>query len=535
MITDDISVTLRNLRASMDDAADLATLGGPWHSPEEFVATLQWRDDLATAAVGVASARRALSPGAAHTLHRALRLLDKMRWIDDEIASLDQVSFTQLVDADVTAPWRTAIHQVRNAPRSEDAVLARPRQRQASAKAMGSLRSRIGGLAELRNSQSSANREDRVNATNRIATALSAHAEEGAHHLANGLGAITAVGMNDGWLSHAAYKTGSSAISLQRLDEAVGTFSAQAKDTQIARARLFGATSCDDADRHAPITKRDTWTVEEARTVSVQTLTSLDPRLGEHARRIWEARRLELLVGGGRAQRGAHTAVLSPDHPAQAQVPFDGSTRAVACVVHELTHIVHADLASKQPLASCPAPRVVAETMALFAEQRFWQVFATPAESVNAALVATCEALSLHTFVAACHDGVADQVPLTSEWFAETWMRTRQTYDGAVTYNDRHRFWWMLHAGTLDYPSAEHVYPIAWLTASALGARVGLNPLGASFAQDLFGVMEAGAGATLADVAQLAGAEDVLTQGAQAVAEQMSSALSTRVSGAIPA
>jgi oligoendopeptidase F len=135
------------------------------------------------------------------------------------------------------------------------------------------------------------------------------------------------------------------------------------------KAKWFGKEALDYWDRSAPLpsapAKHYSW--DEARTTVLSAYSGFAPRMAEIAGRFFESGWIDAPVRPGKAPGAfAHPTVPSA-HP-YVLLNFQGKTRDVMTLAHELGHGVHQVLAAKQGALMAPTPLTLAETASVFGE-----------------------------------------------------------------------------------------------------------------------------------------------------------------------
>ncbi len=135
------------------------------------------------------------------------------------------------------------------------------------------------------------------------------------------------------------------------------------------KAKWFGKDALDYWDRNAPLprspAKRYGW--DEAREVVLSAYAGFAPRMSEIAGLFFDKGWIDAPVRPGKSPGAfAHPTVPSA-HP-YVLVNFQGKTRDVMTLAHELGHGVHQVLAGKQGALMAPTPLTLAETASVFGE-----------------------------------------------------------------------------------------------------------------------------------------------------------------------
>jgi oligoendopeptidase F len=135
------------------------------------------------------------------------------------------------------------------------------------------------------------------------------------------------------------------------------------------KARWFGKERLPHWDRNAPLPKVETRTIgwPEARETVLTAYAAFSPRMAEIADRFFAQRWIDAPVRPGKAPGAfAHPTVPSA-HP-YVLLNYQGKTRDVMTLAHELGHGVHQVLAAPNGPLMAPTPLTLAETASVFGE-----------------------------------------------------------------------------------------------------------------------------------------------------------------------
>ncbi len=135
------------------------------------------------------------------------------------------------------------------------------------------------------------------------------------------------------------------------------------------KAKWFGKEALDYWDRGAPLPSvpAQSYSWDDARDIVLRAYSGFSPRMAEIAGRFFERSWIDAPVRPGKAPGAfAHPTVPSV-HP-YVLVNFQGKTRDVMTLAHELGHGVHQVLAARQGALMAPTPLTLAETASVFGE-----------------------------------------------------------------------------------------------------------------------------------------------------------------------
>ena len=140
------------------------------------------------------------------------------------------------------------------------------------------------------------------------------------------------------------------------------------------KARWFGKKTLPHWDRNAPLPRVETRTIgwPEARETVLSAYDAFSPKLAAIAERFFTDRWIDAPVRPGKAPGAfAHPTVPSA-HP-YVLLNYQGKTRDVMTLAHELGHGVHQVLAAPNGPLMAPTPLTLAETASVFGEMLTFQ------------------------------------------------------------------------------------------------------------------------------------------------------------------
>jgi oligoendopeptidase F len=140
------------------------------------------------------------------------------------------------------------------------------------------------------------------------------------------------------------------------------------------KARWFGKDRLDHWDRNAPVPAEDTRIVpwQEARETVLKAYAGFAPEMSQIAEKFFERKWIDAPVRPGKAPGAfAHPTVPSV-HP-YVLLNYQGKTRDVMTLAHELGHGVHQVLAAEQGPLLSRTPLTLAETASVFGEMLTFQ------------------------------------------------------------------------------------------------------------------------------------------------------------------
>ncbi|HKA54451.1 MAG TPA: M3 family oligoendopeptidase [Candidatus Binatia bacterium] len=134
------------------------------------------------------------------------------------------------------------------------------------------------------------------------------------------------------------------------------------------KARLLGLGRLKNTDLYAPIeAAAEKIPFPQARELILTAFGRFSEQFAAIAADFFGKRWIDAEVRGGK-RGGAFCAALSPRHHPYVLCSYNGTSRDVSTVAHELGHGIHYSLSRRQNLFNYDAPLVLAETASVFAE-----------------------------------------------------------------------------------------------------------------------------------------------------------------------
>lgn len=220
------------------------------------------------------------------------------------------------------------------------------------------------------------------------------------------------------------------------------------------KAEWLGKKQLNYWDRNAPLPFSDdrTYKYEDAKTLVLESFGEFSPTLAKTGKVFFEKNWIDVPVREGKATGAfAHPTVPSV-HP-YLLLNYQGKSRDVMTLAHELGHGVHQVLAGKQGQLMCDTPLTLAETASVFGEMlTFQRLLATTKDKKSKrALIASKVEDMLNTVVrqtAFCifekqlHDA-RRQGELSTEQIGDIWMNVQRTSLGpALKLDGDYQYFW---------------------------------------------------------------------------------------------
>ena len=222
----------------------------------------------------------------------------------------------------------------------------------------------------------------------------------------------------------------------------------------MLKARWFGVETLDYWDRNAPLPEDDDaqipWT--EARDTVLEAYAGFSPKLAEVGKKFFDNAWIDAPTRPGKASGAfAHPTVPSA-HP-YLLLNYQGKTRDVMTLAHELGHGVHQVLAGRQGQLMCDTPLTLAETASVFGEMLTFQALLKRrtdpvgrrvmlASKVEDMLNTVVRQIAFHCFETRVHDERRSG-ELTPDRLGEIWMEVQiESLGPAFRFDDGYKTFW---------------------------------------------------------------------------------------------
>ena len=268
------------------------------------------------------------------------------------------------------------------------------------------------------------------------------------------------------------------------------------------KARWFNQDQLDYWDRNAPLPDADERTVpwREAGEIVLKSYRAFSPELAEIGQRFFSNAWIDAGVRPGKAPGAfAHPTVPSA-HP-YLLLNYQGKTRDVMTLAHELGHGVHQVLASAQGLLLGDTPLTLAETASVFGEMLTFRNLldgetdpkrrrALLAGKVEDMLNTVVRQIAFVEFETRVHAERRDG-ELTPDRLGEIWFDVqRESLGPAIRFGDEYRFYWSYIPHFIHTPFYVYAYAFGDCLVNSLFAAYRRTPAG--FAERYLDLLRAG-------------------------------------------
>ena len=268
------------------------------------------------------------------------------------------------------------------------------------------------------------------------------------------------------------------------------------------KARWFGKDALDYWDRNAPLPDADEETIgwPKARDTVLSAYAAFSPDLADVGRKFFDRNWIDAAVRPGKAPGAfAHPTVPSA-HP-YLLVNYQGKTRDVMTLAHELGHGVHQVLAAGQGHLMADTPLTLAETASVFGEMLTFRAVldaekdpkrrkAMLAGKVEDMLNTVVRQIAFVEFERRVHDE-RRKGELTSDRIGEIWFDVqRESLGPALRFEDEYRFYWAYIPHFIHSPFYVYAYAFGDCLVNSLYAAYMKAPKG--FAEKYLDMLRAG-------------------------------------------
>ena len=236
------------------------------------------------------------------------------------------------------------------------------------------------------------------------------------------------------------------------------------------KAKWLGQPKLAYWDRNAPLPEDDNRLIawDEARDTVLSAYAAFSSDLADVGRRFFDSDWIDAPVRAGKAPGAfAHPTVPSA-HP-YLLLNYQGRTRDVMTLAHELGHGVHQVLAGKQGHLMADTPLTLAETASVFGEMlTFRAVLEAESDTtqrkvllagkVEDMLNTVVRQIAMHEFERRVHDR-RREAELTAEELGEIWLDTqRESLGPALAFDREYQYYWAYIPHFIHVPFYVYAY-----------------------------------------------------------------------------
>ena len=256
------------------------------------------------------------------------------------------------------------------------------------------------------------------------------------------------------------------------------------------KARWMGSDRLDYWDRNAPLPEDDVRTIgwDEASATVLAAYRAFSPALADIGRRFFENDWIDVPVRNGKSPGAFAHPTVPGAHP-YLLLNYQGRTRDVMVLAHELGHGVHQVLAGEQGLLMAETPLTLAETASVFGEQLTFRALldgeSDPvrrrvmlAGKVEDMLNTVVRQVAFCAFERRVHEE-RRAGELTPERLSEHWLAVQgESLGPALRFHDEYRFYWAYIPHFIHAPFYVYAYAFGECLVNALYAVYRAEPAG---------------------------------------------------------
>ena len=220
------------------------------------------------------------------------------------------------------------------------------------------------------------------------------------------------------------------------------------------KAKWFGVDALDFWDRNAPLPDDDDSVIrwDEAERTVLEAYGAFSPKLAEIGSRFFDKKWIDAPVRPGKASGAFSHSTVPAVHP-YILMNYQGKTRDVMTLAHELGHGVHQVLSAGQGYLQADTPLTLAETASVFGEMlTFRSMLAARtdpkqrrimlASKVEDMLNTVVRQIAFHQFETRVHDQ-RRRGELTPDAIGDIWMGVQgESLGPAIRFDDDYRVFW---------------------------------------------------------------------------------------------
>ena len=268
------------------------------------------------------------------------------------------------------------------------------------------------------------------------------------------------------------------------------------------KAKWLGVDALDFWDRNAPLPDEDTRSVpwDDARATVLDAYHGFAPEMADCARQFFDKNWIDAPVRPGKAPGAFSHPTVPSAHP-YVLLNYQGRTRDVMTLAHELGHGVHQILAAPQGALMAPTPLTLAETASVFGEMLTFRSLLAATEDATArkVLIASkvedmintvVRQIAFYTFERRVHTE-RRQGELTAERLGEIWLEVQtESLGPAVRLGGGYETFWSYIPHFIHAPFYVYAYAFGDCLVNSLYAVYENSDEG--FVEKYFDMLRAG-------------------------------------------
>ena len=220
------------------------------------------------------------------------------------------------------------------------------------------------------------------------------------------------------------------------------------------KAKWFGMEKLNTWDRNAPLPRDDDSDIpwSQAKAIVLDAYGAFSPQLQDIGAKFFDNDWIDAPARPGKASGAFAHPTIPSAHP-YLLLNYQGKTRDVMTLAHELGHGVHQVLAARHGQLMCDTPLTLAETASVFGEMLTFRSLLKAktdpkarrimlAGKVEDMLNTVVRQIAFHSFEERVHDE-RRQGELTPDRLSEIWMEVqKESLGDAFTFGDDYKSFW---------------------------------------------------------------------------------------------
>ncbi|MXN65313.1 M3 family oligoendopeptidase [Stappia sp. GBMRC 2046] len=268
------------------------------------------------------------------------------------------------------------------------------------------------------------------------------------------------------------------------------------------KAKWLGVEKLNHWDRNAPLPSADTRTIpwDEARETVLSAYGGFSPEMAEIAGRFFDKRWIDAPARPGKAPGAFSHPTVPSAHP-YVLMNYQGRTRDVMTLAHELGHGVHQVLAAPNGALMAPTPLTLAETASVFGEMLTFRALLEKAETdekrkimlagkVEDMINTVVRQIAFYSFERKVHEA-RKSGELTADQLCELWMSVQHESLGpSIALREGYETFWTYIPHFIHSPFYVYAYAFGDCLVNSLYAVY--EEAEAGFQEKYFGLLKAG-------------------------------------------
>jgi len=245
------------------------------------------------------------------------------------------------------------------------------------------------------------------------------------------------------------------------------------------KAGWLGMEKLNYWDRNAPLPEDDSkkYSWEEAKNIVLEAYNDFSPEIAELAQKFFDNNWIDAKAKKGK-ESGAFAHPTVPSVHPYILMNFQGKSRDIMTLAHELGHGVHQLLAGQQGALMCDTPLTLAETASVFGEQlTFRKILSNADDKTKKVMIASKIEDMLNTVVrqtAFCEFELLTHYrrqkgELTCDKICDIWLETQQESLGEIfNFDEEYKYYWSYIPHFIHTPFYVYAYAFGDCLVNAL-------------------------------------------------------------------